>query len=214
MRAFVLLLLPFGVAAVSNSTNATLPVERGNGSALYVPLFEKHSNSTPVFVNSTGRTANPLVIALQDGNKKSSANKRSVYSPFHLKRDDWVLPEGTCAPGTPCVNGACCSKTGICGYTPNECGSGNCISNCKATAPCGQYAKPEDQQCPLNVCCSFFGFCGSTDQFCTTSGERQCQKGYGSCGDAPRPSCAGGDSTSQRVVGYYEGWSVYVFPPS
>lgn len=24
--------------------------------------------------------------------------------------------EGTCAPDAPCVNGACCSSTGICGY--------------------------------------------------------------------------------------------------
>jgi chitinase len=209
-----LLLLPFGIlfcqlsVAALNGTNSTVPSERRNGSALYLPLFERHSNSTPIFINSTGETANPLIKALQDKNKKN--NKRSVYSPLHAKRDDWVLPEGTCAPGTPCVNGACCSKTGICGYTPKECGADVCISNCKATAQCGQYAKPEDKECPLNVCCSFFGFCGSTDQFCTTSGPRPCQNGYGSCGEAPRPSCAGGDSTSQRVVGYYEGWSVFM----
>jgi hypothetical protein len=30
------------------------------------------------------------------------------------------------------VNGACCGKTGICGYSPDECGSGNCLSNCDA----------------------------------------------------------------------------------
>ncbi|KAF2850135.1 glycoside hydrolase family 18 protein [Plenodomus tracheiphilus IPT5] len=204
-------LLPLGLqflrlaAAASNGTNSTLLSERGNGSALYLPLFERHSNSTPIFINSTGETANPLIKALQDKNNK--IGKRSFHLPIKAKRDDWVLPEGTCAPGTPCVNGACCSKTGVCGYAPTECGTGNCISNCNATAPCGQYAKPEEKQCPLNVCCSSFGFCGSTDQFCTTEGPRQCQKGYGSCGAAPRPSCNGGDSTSQRVVGYYEGWS-------
>jgi chitinase len=207
--------------AQTNVSNHTLPNIPSNGSALYVPLFEKHSNSTPKFINSTGQTANPLIKALQA--KGQGSHKRSIldtnhahagshhgthrrYHVHHLEqRAGGALPEGTCAPGTPCVNGACCSNKGLCGYTPNECGIGNCISNCNATAPCGQYAKPEDRNCPLNVCCSFFGFCGSTSEFCTSSGERPCQKGYGTCGDAPRPTC-GGDSTSQRVVGYYEGW--------
>jgi hypothetical protein len=30
------------------------------------------------------------------------------------------------------VNGACCGKSGQCGYSPNECGTGNCLSNCDA----------------------------------------------------------------------------------
>lgn len=29
--------------------------------------------------------------------------------------------------------------TGLCGYSPGECGAGNCSSNCDAKAPCGQY---------------------------------------------------------------------------
>jgi chitinase len=191
-----------------------------NGSALYALLFEKHSNSTPRFINSTGQTANPLIKALQakdpDHHKRSTFDinhgydgaRHGSYRHYHAhlpKRANAALPDGTCAPGIPCVNGACCSKTGICGYSPAECGTGNCISNCDATASCGQYAKLEDKNCPLNVCCSFFGFCGSTSDFCTTTGEHQCQKGYGTCGDAPQPTC-GGDTTSQRVIGYYEGW--------
>jgi chitinase len=209
-----LLLLPFGLlflqlaAAELYDTKSTVPSAQGNGSALYLPLFERHSNSTPIFINSTGETANPLIKALQGKDKKN--NKRNVYSPLHAIRDDWVRPEGTCAPGTPCIEGACCSKTGLCGFTPNECGADVCISNCEATAQCGQYAKPENKECPLNACCSFFGYCGSTDQFCTTIGSRPCQNEYGSCGDTPRPSCAGGDRPSQRVVGYYEGRSAFV----
>lgn len=207
--------------AALNGTNTTYLRHPNNGTALYPPLFELHSNSTPRFINTTGRTANPLIKVLQDKNQNDrkrslfgfSPSKRSHHGSHarfhHSKRDDgddWTLPEGTCAPGTPCVNGACCSNKGICGFSPAECGTSNCISNCNATAPCGQYAKEEDKQCPLNVCCSFYGFCGATDLFCTTGGEHPCQEGYGSCGDAPRPSCDGGDSTSGRVIGYYEGW--------
>ena len=36
------------------------------------------------------------------------------------------LPTGTCNADTPCVNGACCGTNGLCGYSPTECGSGNC----------------------------------------------------------------------------------------
>ena len=179
-----------------NSTAFRRPKNR---SERYLPLFEVHSNSTPRFINTTGKTANPLIkVLLHEPDTTISERGLELF-----RRD---LPEGTCAPGTRCVNGACCSNKGICGFSPAECGKGNCISDCDATAPCGQYAKKEDKQCPLNVCCSFYGFCGSTDQFCTTTGDKQCQKGYGSCGPAPRPSCNGGDSTSARTIGYYEGW--------
>ena len=185
-------------STAQNVTNSTRGPPPHNESALYAPLFEVHSNATPKFINSTGKTANPLIIALLDKNEGSSS-KRGL-----AKRDE--LPEGTCAPGIPCVNGACCSNKGICGFSPLECGLQNCISNCNATAPCGKYAKEEDKQCPLNVCCSDYGFCGSTSLFCTKIGEHPCQEGYGSCGEAPRPSCNGGDSTAQRTIGYYEGW--------
>lgn len=70
----------------------------GNGSALYRPLYVLHSNSTPKFHNVSGVTVNPLIKALLG----SSNNTGS------LQRRD--LPIGTCAPGTPCVNGACCSN--------------------------------------------------------------------------------------------------------
>ncbi|KAI4693518.1 uncharacterized protein J4E88_001891 [Alternaria novae-zelandiae] len=86
-----------------------------------------------------------------------------VNSAFGILRNDIPaqaldLPTGTCNDQTPCVNGACCSSvSGLCGYSPSECGAGNCSSNCDAKAECGQYGKPGKQQCPLGVCCSEFG---------------------------------------------------------
>lgn len=133
-----------------------------------------------------------------------------------------ALPIGTCDPDTPCPNGACCGSNGLCGYSPAECGEG-CLFNCDAKAACGQYGAPGKQTCPLNVCCSKFGsvlfkplsslatskssnisfrFCGSTSDFCDTG----CQDSFGSCGDAPKPSCAS-SVVNKRTVGYYESWA-------
>jgi hypothetical protein len=78
-----------------------------------------------------------------------------------LARDGFLeprLPTGACDASTPCVNGACCSVSGFCGYSPAFCGSGNCTSNCNAKAECGEYAVEGEQDCPLNVCCSQFGY--------------------------------------------------------
>ncbi|KAI0888397.1 glycosyl hydrolases family 18-domain-containing protein [Annulohypoxylon maeteangense] len=112
-----------------------------------------------------------------------------------------ALPIGTCNPNTPCPNGACCGSNGLCGYSPAECGTG-CTSNCDAKAACGQYGKPGQQKCPLNVCCSEFGFCGSTSDFC----GKGCQTGFGTCGDAPKPSCSS-SGVNKRTIGYYESWA-------
>ncbi|KAL4770196.1 hypothetical protein BDW60DRAFT_224434 [Aspergillus nidulans var. acristatus] len=163
-----------------------------NTSAVYKSLYTRHSNSTPVFQNVSGQEANPLVRALQSPNNSNGAH------PL-LKRDE--LPVGTCAPGTPCVNGACCSNKGICGFSPDECGIDTCISNCDAKAECGQYAPSESATCPLNVCCSKYGFCGTTEDFC----EAGCQKGYGGCGAVDEPFCGAG--SMGRTIGYYEGWA-------
>lgn len=70
-----------------------------NNSAVYKALYAIHSSSTPVFQNVSGQSANPLVRVLQGSTKDA----RSL-----VKRDE--LPVGTCAPGIPCANGACCSK--------------------------------------------------------------------------------------------------------
>ncbi|KAL2812544.1 glycoside hydrolase superfamily [Aspergillus cavernicola] len=146
-----------------------------NTSAVYKSLYTLHSNSTPVFQNVSGQEANPLVRALQ-------SPKNSTGAHALLKRDE--LPVGTCAPGTPCVNGACCSNKEICGFSPDECGTDTCISNCDAKAECGQYA-PSESATALSM---------SAD-FC----EAGCQKDYGGCGAVDEPSCGAG--SMGRTIG-------------
>ncbi|RAK98436.1 glycoside hydrolase [Aspergillus ibericus CBS 121593] len=186
LTTFVTFATAFTAAQAVSSTNTSL-------GSTYRPLFALHSNSTPIFQNVTGQSVNPLVKALQPIEGPSS------HTTLQRRED---LPTGTCAPGTPCVNGACCSNTGICGYSLNECGADVCISNCDAKAECGQYGVAGNNTCPINVCCSKFGFCGTTSDFC----DAGCQEGYGGCGAVTEPSC-GGSSARQRTVGYYEGWS-------
>lgn len=105
----------------------------------------------------------------------------------------------TCAAGRPCSNGACCGKSGNCGYGPDYCGDG-CLSNCDAHAECGKFAKDPGQKCPLNVCCSQYGFCGTTELFC----DDKCQS---NCEEHPKPPGNGGGDVRKRVIGYYEGWN-------
>ncbi|SMR58009.1 unnamed protein product [Zymoseptoria tritici ST99CH_3D1] len=137
----------------------------------------------------------PVTPAILKGTRVEVPPNRT---PNLLLRD---LPEGTCNDATPCPNKACCGSNGLCGYSPLECGSG-CASNCDAKAECGEYAASGKQNCPLSVCCSKFGFCGSTNLFCRDG----CQKDYGSCGDAPKPSCSD-TLVGKRTVGYYESWA-------
>ncbi len=66
----------------------------------------------------------------------------------------------SCSEKNPCSNGACCGPSGYCGYGPTYCGTG-CVSNCDATAECGEFAETPGQACPLNVCCSQYGFVSS-----------------------------------------------------
>lgn len=113
-----------------------------------------------------------------------------------------ALPAGTCNKDTPCTNGACCSNKGICGYSPDSCGAGNCTSNCDAKAECGQYAGAVNETCPLNVCCSEHGFCGVEKTFCDPA--KKCQN---NCSHAKRPECVKDDTAFKRTIGYYESWA-------
>lgn len=138
---------------------------------------------------------------------EQSLNPRLTTVPL-AARD---LPTGTCNSGTPCANGACCSKTNLCGYSKDFCGDG-CQHNCDAKAQCGPYAAAGQQKCPLNVCCSEFGYCGSTKEFCAWKNKDDpvyptCDTKYGGCGDVKRPSCGGGNSVNKRTIGYYESWA-------
>ncbi|KAK5654286.1 hypothetical protein OQA88_7463 [Cercophora sp. LCS_1] len=186
--------------------NTTQPSTPKNSSSTLRPLYKAYSSNTPVFQNedlirklSTEDRKGVSLDSKANDPPAAGAGDGSLVSLF--KRDD--LPIGTCAPGIPCSNGACCSDTGVCSYAPSSCAPEVCISNCDAKAPCGEYADPESASCPLNVCCSQYGFCGSTSEFCGTG----CQAGFGGCGPPPTPSCTGGSSSNKRRIGYYESWA-------
>ncbi|KAK7962737.1 uncharacterized protein PG986_003562 [Apiospora aurea] len=169
-------------------SNATAPHQSPrNGSEVYKARFASYDKDTPIFQNISGQSANPAVKALL----KQEHQRHGL-----VRRDE--LPIGACAPGTSCTNGACCSKTGICGYAPEQCGKDTCISNCDAKAECGQYGVEGKKTCPINVCCSKHGFCGTTELFCMDG----CQEGFGGCGEVQQPSCSG--VGAGRSVGYYE----------
>lgn len=121
-----------------------------NSSVPLVPLYEPYSKDKPKFQNE-------VLIQHLSANPGTRLDRLDLASLG--KRQE--LPVGTCAPGIPCSNGACCSDTGVCSYAPSSCGPDVCISNCDAKAPCGEYADPASAKCPLNVCCSEFGFCKS-----------------------------------------------------
>lgn len=99
MFVFNALVLGAGILTALPAAAATGQAQ--NGSSIYQARFALHNHSTPLFQNVTGVSANPMVRALQSHN--SSENSLQ-------KRADNGLPTGTCAPGTPCSNGACCSK--------------------------------------------------------------------------------------------------------
>ncbi|KAI0968546.1 hypothetical protein F4678DRAFT_481781 [Xylaria arbuscula] len=121
-----------------------------------------------------------------------------------LERRDALL----CGHDTPCADGSCCGNDGICGYGPTYCGSGNCTSNCDATAMCGRYSDGGDIKCGMNLCCSYYGWCGTTETYCGNpdpNGQSPCQADYGLCEVVPPPSCGqGSGSTSGRTIGYYQ----------
>ncbi len=67
---------------------------------------------------------------LQGVSNEQSLNPRLTTVPL-AARD---LPTGTCNAGTPCANGACCSKTNLCGYSKDFCGDG-CQHDCEFRCP-------------------------------------------------------------------------------
>ena len=98
--------------------------------------------TTPFHLSANGRDRSVLLLS----------GPRS-----HQIRDGNGLPTGTCNAQTKCPIAACCGANGLCGYSPSECGKGNCTSKCESKAECGQYGVSGKQNCPLNVCCSKFG---------------------------------------------------------
>ncbi|KAL4962433.1 glycosyl hydrolases family 18-domain-containing protein [Aspergillus stella-maris] len=118
-------------------------------------------------------------------------------NPLTLRRRD----EFSCDEDKPCANGACCGKSGYCGFGEKYCGktdkspNEDCWSNCNAKAECGENAKEPGTKCPLNVCCSAFGFCGTTEEFCGQGCQSNCEQ---------PDSGAGSGNVQERIIGYYE----------
>ncbi|KAL4958918.1 glycoside hydrolase [Aspergillus stella-maris] len=84
----------------------------------------------------------------------------------------------------------------VCGVSPTRLDTS---SNCGLKSECDAgwgLDWAERKTCPLNVCCSKYGFCGTTDEFC---GEDDKFK---------RPSCDKDSHRIERVIGYYEQWSL------
>ncbi len=85
-----------------------------------------------------------------------SASSFLVARDMHhsiAKRDALRCDDG------PCIDGSCCSKDKICGFGPDYCGTG-CLSQCNATAMCGEYSENADMPCGMKLCCSAMGWCG------------------------------------------------------
>lgn len=53
-----------------------------------------------------------------------------------------------------------CGTNGKCGFEPENCGLGNCTSNCNAHAMCGRRSATGKEPCGMNLCCSWSGWCG------------------------------------------------------
>lgn len=102
------------------------------------------------------------------------ASPKTLFAPgnLNLAATAAIDNDYSCGENNPCSNGACCAKSGYCGYGEKYCGKTDkspndvCWSNCDAKAECGRFAEPKGKECPLNVCCSPFGFCGITEEFC------------------------------------------------
>ncbi|PLN83775.1 glycosyl hydrolases family 18-domain-containing protein [Aspergillus taichungensis] len=116
-----------------------------------------------------------------------------------LQNDEYV-----CSKKKPCKNGACCGKSGHCGFGKKYCGTTGkspndaCWSNCDAHAECGKDAKKPGTKCPLNVCCSEYGFCGTTEEFCGEGCQNNCKQPGSGASDG---------NVQERIIGYYEAWN-------
>ena len=122
------------------------------------------------------KISDDYIIAQSSTNSTNltSVSSRSLHASTSSARFNSLFRREVerCSTSSPCADGrsvrltyspapkansaldSCCGTTGICGYGPEYCGSGNCTSNCDATAMCGQYSKDGDIPCGMNLCCS------------------------------------------------------------
>lgn len=159
-------------------------------------------------------TGADLIAKVRYTDRDTCSAKLEARSTLTTRADPVIVADPndpySCSEEKPCSNGACCSKTGVCNYGPEACGTNGkspndkCWSNCDAHAECGRYAKTPGQKCPLNVCCSRYGFCGMTADYCkvTDKKEESCQS------NCAQPGSGGsGGNVQKRVIGYYEAWN-------
>lgn len=126
-----------------------------------------------------------------------------------------------CSQNCPCLNGACCSKSGYCGTTEEFCGEGNRMTT-TSTHPIQIFtietiststsvATPSSKKivkgmcgenigkCSENECCSRYGWCGSSRDHCYIS--KGCQPGFGLCiEDAPTKTSAESDNVTITIT--------------
>ncbi|KAL2809321.1 glycoside hydrolase superfamily [Aspergillus granulosus] len=121
------------------------------------------------------------------------------FSSDHCGAGCLSICDGECSADIPCKVG-CCSKNGTCGFGEEYCSTEQgCVNNCGLKSECDagwglEWA--ESKTCPLNVCCSKSGFCGTTGEFCGEDDEFD------------RPACDVDSHRIERVIGYYEQWSL------
>ncbi|KAF2720853.1 glycoside hydrolase family 18 protein [Polychaeton citri CBS 116435] len=147
---------------------------------------------------------------------------RDALSPnFDMEVSPFINPPPTahslvkraaeqCGPGSPCIDGSCCSREHKCGYGPDYCDNG-CLYNCTAKAMCGRFSDG-GVGCPLHLCCSYYGWCGTEQQHCYDPepqfGKTPCQQGYGSCAITDPPHCdASAGSARGRTIAYFQGYN-------
>lgn len=91
-----------------------------------------------------------LGVDAQGHETHSHGHKHLSHGRLHKSKTLAARDDYSCSASNPCSNGACCGAGGYCGYGSTYCGDG-CLSNCDATAECGQYAATKNATCPLNV---------------------------------------------------------------
>lgn len=90
------------------------------------------------YLNQTLESVKRLVDVSPSGVSPSDSgdlqDKFSTHSFNSLHTRDNL---GQCDPENPCPDGSCCNISGGCGYGSENCGSGNCSSNCMHLRPAG-----------------------------------------------------------------------------
>jgi chitinase len=136
----------------------------GSPSAYCFILANAHINLRYILgqLNSTkDSTAHPT---LQNSTDLNARHARRHSHHKHHQSPNLVARQATdggpiqCGAGSPCKDGACCSKLGKCGFKEPHRSPANCLSNCDAKVMCGIDSPGGTTKCGLKLCCSFYGW--------------------------------------------------------